>query len=69
MKYSIVFHKGSTLFYNKFDHKHNDYFPSGWVYSYNYGYIWPSDIEEKKFRDQPLVCLYDSMERPQDVKL
>ena len=46
-----------------------DFFPAGWVYSYNYGYVWPTDVEERKFRDEPLVCLYDSMERPQDVKL
>ena len=45
------------------------FFPDGWVYSYNYGYIWPIDVEEHVVREEPLICLYDSMERPQDVKL
>lgn len=58
-----------NLFYNKFDHKHIDYFPSGWVYSYNYGYQYPNDVEEFKYRETPFICLYDSMERPQDVKI
>lgn len=44
-------------------------FPSRWIYSYNYGYSWPDDIKERVFRKDPLICLYDSMERPQDVKL
>jgi len=46
-----------------------DHFPDGWVYSYNNGYIWPTDIDQHKVRDNLLVCLYDSMERPEDVKL
>lgn len=46
-----------------------NYFPDGWVYSYNYGYMWPNDTEERLYRSDPLVCLYDSMERPEDVKL
>lgn len=45
------------------------YFPDGWVYSYNYGYIWPIDVRERTLREEPLICLYDSMERPEDVKL
>jgi len=40
-----------------------------WVYSYNYGYMWPIDTREQIIRTEPLICLYDSMERPQDVKL
>jgi hypothetical protein len=46
-----------------------DHFPDGWVYSYNYGYMWPIDNREQVIRTEPLICLYDSMERPQDVKL
>lgn len=46
-----------------------DFFPSGWVYSYNNGFVWPTDIEERVIREEPLVRLYDSMERPEDVKL
>jgi hypothetical protein len=46
-----------------------DHFPDGWVYSYNYGYMWPTDVREQVLREEPLICLYDSMERPQDVKL
>jgi hypothetical protein len=46
-----------------------NHFPDGWVYSYNYGYIWPTDVREQVIREEPLICLYDSMERPQDVKL
>lgn len=46
-----------------------DYLPEGWVYSYNNGYIWPTDIEKHVVRDNLLICLYDSMERPEDVKL
>lgn len=45
------------------------YFPDGWIYSYNHGYIWPIDVREKVLRPEPLICLYDSMGRPQDVKL
>lgn len=45
------------------------FFPTGWAYSYNYGYIYPTDIEERIKRDLPYFCLFDSMERPQDVKL
>ena len=45
------------------------HFPDNWVYSYNYGYVWPIDVREHVLRPEPLVCLYDSMERPQDVKL
>lgn len=58
-----------NLFYNKFSKEHIGYFPSGWVYSYNYGYQYPNDVEEFKYRETPFICLYDSMERPQDVKL
>lgn len=46
-----------------------NFFPDGWVYSYNYGYMWPIDTTERVIRTDPLICLYDSMERPQDVKL
>jgi hypothetical protein len=46
-----------------------DFFPDGWIYSYNYGYMWPIDNRERVIRTEPLICLYDSMERPQDVKL
>jgi hypothetical protein len=45
------------------------FFPDGVAYSYNYGYMYPNDIEEHVFRKDPLICLFDSMERPQDVKL
>lgn len=45
------------------------YLPDGWVYSYNYGYTFPTDVREQVLRKEPLICLYDSMERPQDVKL
>jgi hypothetical protein len=58
-----------NLFYNKFSHEHMGYFPSGWVYSYNYGYQYPNDVEEFKYRETPFICLYDSMERPEDVKI
>jgi hypothetical protein len=59
---------------NLFGHKRENllkinFFPSGWVYSYNYGYMWPIDTREQILRPEPLICLYDSMERPQDVKL
>jgi hypothetical protein len=46
-----------------------DFFPDGWVYSYNNGYMWPNDVRYQVLRSQPLICLYDSMERPEDVKL
>lgn len=46
-----------------------DFFPDGWFYSYNYGYMWPDDVEERVIREKPLIRLYDSMERPEDVKL
>jgi len=46
-----------------------DFFPDGWVYSYNYGYMWPDDVGERVIRKKPIVRLYDSMERPEDVKL
>ena len=46
-----------------------DFFPDGWVYSFNYGYMWPDDVEERLVRKDPIIRLYDSMERPQDVKL
>ena len=58
-----------NLFYNKFDHEHIKYFPEGWVYSYNYGYMYPSDTEKNLIRKTPFVCLFDSMERPEDVKI
>lgn len=58
-----------NLFYNRFDHDHIRTFPSGWVYSYNYGYQYPNDVEEFKHRETPFICLYDSMERPEDVKI
>lgn len=59
---------------NLFGHKREqllkiNFFPDGWVYSYNYGYMWPIDMREQVLREEPLICLYDSMERPQDVKL
>lgn len=59
---------------NLFGHKRENllkinFFPDGWVYSYNYGYMWPIDVRERVVREEPLICLYDSMERPQDVKL
>lgn len=44
------------------------FFPTGWAYSYNYGYLYPTDTEEFVKRDVPYFCLFDSMERPQDVK-
>lgn len=46
-----------------------DFFPDGWAYSYNNGYLWPTDVRKQTLRDEPLICLYDSMERPEDVKL
>ena len=46
-----------------------EFFPDGWVYSYNNGYLWPTDVRKQTLRDDPLICLYDSMERPEDVKL
>lgn len=46
-----------------------DFFPDGWVYSFNYGYMWPNDVEERVIRKDPIIRLYDSMERPEDVKL
>ena len=46
-----------------------DFFPERWVYSYNYGYIWPDDVAERVIRKEPIIRLYDSMERPEDVKL
>lgn len=46
-----------------------DFFPEGWVYSYNYGYMWPDDVSERVIRKEPIIRLYDSMERPEDVKL
>ena len=46
-----------------------DFFPDGWVYSYNNGYMWPNDVRYQVLRKEPLICLYDSMERPEDVKL
>lgn len=58
-----------NLFHNRFDSEHITTFPSGWVYSYNYGYQYPNDVEQFKHRETPFICLYDSMERPQDVKL
>jgi len=58
-----------NLFYNRFPKECIDYFPPGWVYSYNYGYYYPVDVEKYKYRDTPYICLYDSMERPEDVKI
>jgi len=58
-----------NLFYNRCDKEKIGVFPSGWVYSYNYGYQYPNDVEEFKYRETPFICLYDSMERPQDVKI
>lgn len=46
-----------------------DHFPDGWAYSYNHGYFWPDDMKIHLTREKPLICLYDSMERLQDVKL
>lgn len=58
-----------NLFYNRCDKEKIGVFPSGWVYSYNYGYQYPNDTEEFKYRETPFICLYDSMERPEDVKI
>ena len=58
-----------NLFYNKFNHKNIKYFPQGWVYSYNYGYMYPNDVERNIMRKTPFVCLFDSMENPNDVKI
>jgi hypothetical protein len=58
-----------NLFYNKFNHKNIKYFPQGWVYSYNYGYMYPNDVEKNIMRKTPFVCLFDSMENPNDVKI
>jgi hypothetical protein len=43
-------------------------FPTGCAYSYNHGYLYPTDTELYVKRDLPYFCLFDSMERPQDVK-
>lgn len=59
---NLFAHQGSRLL-------NIDYFPDDWVYSFNYGFKWPSDVAEFVTRTAPLICLYDSMERPQDVKL
>ena len=58
-----------NLFYNKFSHEHIKCFPQGWVYSYNYGYLYPNDIERNVMRKTPFICLFDSMENPNDVKI
>ena len=44
------------------------YFPVGWAYSYNNGYIFPTEMDTHIKRNMPYVCLYDSMGRPEDVK-
>jgi len=44
------------------------YFPIGWAYSFNQGYIYPHDIEKQVYRKIPFVCLFDSMGRKEDVK-
>ena len=44
------------------------YFPLGWFYSYNHGYIYPHDVELQVYRQIPYVCLFDSMGRKEDVK-
>ena len=69
-------HKEKILWYyrgidNFFMHKgvsRIKYFPLGWFYSYNQGYIYPHDIEKHVFRQIPYVCLFDSMGRKEDVK-
>ena len=69
-------HKEKILWYyrgldNFFMHKgvvRIKYFPVGWFYSYNYGYIYPQDTETHVFRQIPYVCLFDSMGRKEDVK-
>ena len=69
-------HKEKILWYyrgidNFFMHKgvaRIKYFPIGWFYSYNQGYIYPHDTEKHVFRKIPYVCLFDSMGRKEDVK-
>ena len=43
-------------------------FPIGWVYSFNYGYIFPHDVEKHVYRELPYICIFDSMGRSEDVK-
>jgi hypothetical protein len=57
-----------NFFWNRLSHDKIGFFPKTWVYSYNYGYIHPVDVDEFQHRETPFICLYDSMERPQDVK-
>jgi len=57
-----------NFFWNRMNHEKIKFFPKTWIYSFNYGYLHPIDTEEFRVRETPLICLYDSMERPQDVK-
>ena len=45
------------------------YFPIGWVYSFNHGYIYPHDVEPHVYRELPYLCIFDSMGKHDDVKL
>lgn len=44
------------------------FFPIGWAYSFNNGYIFPYDTEKHVYRSLPLVCIFDSMGVATDVK-
>ena len=43
-------------------------FPVGWVYSFNYGYLYPQDVTKHVYRELPFVCIFDSMGKSEDVK-
>lgn len=44
------------------------FFPLGWVYSFNNGYVFPHDTERHVYRELPLACIFDSMGDTDDVK-
>jgi len=69
IKQILWYYRGIDNFFHHRGVARIKYFPIGWAYSYNVGYIYPHDIETHVYRQIPYVCLFDSMGRKEDVKL
>lgn len=67
-KQILWYYRGIDNFFSHRNVCRIKFFPLGWVYSFNNGYVWPYDVEQHVYRSLPLVCIFDSMGNVNDVK-
>jgi hypothetical protein len=67
-KAALWYYRGIDNFFGHRNVCRIKFFPIGWAYSFNNGYIHPHDTERHVYRDLPLVCIFDSMGAGHEAK-